>query len=191
LGLIVLLLVVVLGIATITGGDNASLSSLFLGTTPMTITSTAFAHNGTIPAQYTCDGENTSPPLAFTNVPEGAVSLVLTMDDPDIPQQVKDARGINVFDHWVVFNMPPDTTGIPEDAKPAGTEGANGTGSTGYTGPCPPKEYEPTEHRYSFKLYALDTELELAAGTLKADVEAAIADQILAKAELIGRYERP
>ncbi len=159
-------------------------------TTMLTLTSTAFEPNGSIPPKYTCDASppagGTIPPLSISGTPGGAKSLVLIMDDPDIPESVKQSRGIEVFDHWVVFNIPPETTLVAEGAEPAGVLGRNGAGRPGYTGPCPPDR----EPRYFFKLYALDTELTLPEGASKADVETAMEGHILAQTELIGRYER-
>jgi len=156
----------------------------------MQLLSSAFAHGKAIPSQYTCDAENISPPLSISDVPEGTKSLVLLMDDPDIPDAVKQSRGISVFDHWVVFNIPPDTELLEEGGVPPGIQGANDAGSSSYTGPCPPKEFEPREHRYFFTLYALDTTLGLSPGATKAEVEQAMDGHILAEKELVGRYER-
>ena len=154
------------------------------------LTSPAFEHNGKIPAQYTCDGDRElSPPLAISGAPEGTKSLVLIMDDPDIPQIAKDSYGIEVFDHWILFNIPSDTTEIPESGT-TGTAGANTRGDTQYTGPCPPPEHEPSEHRYIFTLYALDTSLNLPSGATKIEVLAALAPHLIEKTELIGRYSR-
>ncbi len=150
----------------------------------MEITSSAFAAGGAIPAQYTCDGKNISVPLAFSGVPAGAKSLALTMDDPDVPKNLKPD---GMFDHWVVFNMPPDTAGIAENSTPPGVQGSNGAGKAAYTGPCPPDR----EHRYFFKLYALDIMLDLPAGATKAQIEAAVQGHVLTQAELMGRYNRP
>ncbi len=143
----------------------------------MAISSSAFAHNETIPVLYTCDGADISPPLAISNVPEGTVSLALIVDDPDAP--------VGTWDHWVEFNIPVTGT-IAEDAGQIGTRGRNSWGSTGYGGPCPPSG----THRYFFKLYALDAELDLSAGATKRQVEAAMEGRILAQAELIGLYAR-
>lgn len=148
----------------------------------MDITSLAFSHNQTIPSKYTCDGENISPPLSFEGVPENAKSLVLLMDDPDVPA----AAGVRVWDHWVVFNIPPDTREIPAGQNPVGVLGSNTFGRQAYGGPCPPDR----EHRYFFKLYALDDVLPLPAGATKAEVEAAMQEHILEQAELIGLYAR-
>jgi len=156
----------------------------------LSLTSPAFEHNGTIPAKYTCDGDRElSPPLAIGGVPEGTKSLVLIMDDPDIPQIVKDSHGIEAFDHWALFNIPPETRKIPEGDS-VGTLGANTTGSASYTGPCPPSEHEPSEHRYIFKLYALGASLSLPAGATKEDILSALAPHLIEETELIGRYAR-
>ena len=150
----------------------------------MNISSSAFSENGLIPAKYACDGQNVNPPLEFSGVPAGAKSLALTMDDPDVPKNLLPS---GVFDHWVVFNMPPDPTGIGENSTPPGVQGSNGAGKSAYTGPCPPDR----EHRYFFKLYALDSMLDLPAGATKAQVKAAVQGHILGQAQLIGRYNRP
>jgi hypothetical protein len=143
-----------------------------------------------IPAKYTCDGDRElSPPLAIDGVPEAAKSLVLVMDDPDIPEVKKREFGLEAFDHWVLFNIPPKTREIPEGTA-AGTPGATTRGEPHYVGPCPPPEYEPREHRYFFRLYALDAPLPLPAGATKDEVLSALAPHLLAEAELVGRYSR-
>lgn len=144
----------------------------------MKITSPAFTHNESIPATYTCDGEDISPPLQVSDVPSEAKSLVLVMDDPDAPG--------GTWDHWVIFNIPPDTTAIPAGEEPPGVHGTGTTNNTNYHGPCPPD----TEHRYFFKLMALDITLTLPPGARKTAVEQAMQGHIMARAELVGRYER-
>lgn len=153
------------------------------GEANMKITSSVFENNGIIPAKYTCDGENISPPLQISGVPAGAKSLALIMDDPDVP---KNLRPDGMFDHWVVWNIPANTSVILEGVVPTGAVGKNTGGDARYTGPCPPDR----EHRYFFKLYVLDTMLSLAAGASKADLEKAMEGRVLAKAELMGRYAR-
>lgn len=150
----------------------------------MRLTSSVFENGGIIPARYTCDGENISPPLWLEAVPAAAKSLVLIMEDPDVPRQ---RRADGMWDHWVVFNMPPATAGIPEGEKPPGVLGTGTGGVTGYQGPCPPDR----EHRYFFKLLALDIGLDLPAGVTKRAVEQAMAGRVLVQAELMGRYKRP
>jgi len=158
--------------------------------TGLTLTSSAFENGGMIPAKYTCDGDRElSPPLAISGVPEAAQALVLIMDDPDIPEVKKKEYGISAFDHWTLFNIPPQTREIPEGGT-KGTLGATTRGELKYVGPCPPPEYEPSEHRYIFKLYALIAPLELSAGATKEQVLDALAPLKLEETELIGRYSR-
>ena len=149
----------------------------------MQLTSPAFTHDSSIPARYTCDGDNVNPPLVIAGVPEQAVSLVLIMDDPDVPRHL---RADGMWDHWVVYNIPPGARAVAENAEPPGVPGLGTAGNRTYYGPCPPDR----EHRYFFKLFALDCELELAAGASKDQVEEAMAGHILAQAELMGRYDR-
>jgi hypothetical protein len=150
------------------------------------ITSNAFKNNGLIPAKYTCDGNNMNPPLNIEGAPKEAATLVLIMDDPDIPQFVKEKFGIEVWDHWVVFNIPTNVTRISEGCNPPGILGKNTRNENVYTGPCPPDR----EHRYFFKVYALDTKLDIDKNSTKQDVERAMKDHIIAKGELIGLYKR-
>jgi len=147
--------------------------------------SDAFAQGDTIPVKYTCDGDDISPALTWNKPPDGTKEMVLICDDPDAP------RG--TWDHWVVYGIPPDTLGIPEDVQEGevvdgvGTQGINSGRKNGYNGPCPPKG---PVHRYFFKLYALDKNLDLKPGKVKAEVEKAMEGHILAKGELMGRYGR-
>ena len=152
----------------------------------MKLTSPAFSEGGKIPSKYTCDGQNINPALVFSNVSVKAKSLVLIMDDPDIPDFVKQKFSIQVWDHWVIFNLPPETKGMAEGKNPPGLLGRTTRGNNSYGGPCPPDR----EHRYFFKLYALDTELDLPEGATKVEVEKAMNGHILAEAKLMGRYER-
>ena len=144
----------------------------------MKLTSPAFAHNEAIPSEFTCDSSDLSPPLSISDVPSNAKSLVLISDDPDAP--------VGTWDHWIVLNIPPSTNEISKGTEPQGTPGKNSWGRTGYGGPCPPSG----THRYFFKLYALDIILNLPAGSTKKQIEAAMQNHILAKAELIGLYKR-
>jgi len=154
---------------------------------PMQLTSSAFNHNMSIPSKYTCDGDRTkNPPFSISDVPEEMKSLALIMNDPDVPKQI---RTDGVFDHWILFNIPAETTEILEGVS-VGTPGVNSSGKNLYTGPCPPPQYEPSEHRYIFKLYALDTMLNLQAGTTKKEVLDSMKGHVLAETELIGRYKR-
>jgi Raf kinase inhibitor-like YbhB/YbcL family protein len=145
----------------------------------ITITSTAFKEGDTIPRIYTCDDQNVSPPLSWSGVPQGSISLVLIMDDPDAPS--------GTFDHWILYNLPPDLTALSQDNHTIGTEGKNGFGRVGYGGPCPPRG---SNHRYMIKMYALDTDLVLKSGSTKAQVESAIQGHILAQGQLMVRYGR-
>jgi Raf kinase inhibitor-like YbhB/YbcL family protein len=150
----------------------------------LVLTSPAFSHQGEIPRKYTCKGENISPPLALQGVPSETKSLVLLMDDPDIPEAAKEKFNIRVWDHWIVFNILPTTRVIPEGKNPVGVLGKNTRGNLGYGGPCPPDR----EHRYFFKLYALSQMLSLPEGSTKQSVEEAMEGLILAQTELIGRF---
>lgn len=150
----------------------------------MKLTSNAFEHGGKIPSKHTCDGENVSPPLSISDVPSGAKSLALIMDDPDVPKSVREDQ---MWDHWIVFNIPPDLKEIEEGEEPRG--GVHGLGTNGneeYFGPCPPDR----EHRYFLKLYALDAELDLPPRSSKKQVETAMEGHILERTELMGKYER-
>ncbi len=150
------------------------------------ITSPAFADGAEIPKKYTCEGEDVSPALAFSGVPEGTVSLVLIVDDPDAPDPKAPKM---TYVHWVLFDLPPDTTEIIEgivDLPNATKSGLNDLKRTGYGGPCPPIG----RHRYFFKLYALDTKLEGLSGATKTDVVAAMEGHVLAEAQLVGTYQK-
>lgn len=149
----------------------------------MKLTSPAFQQGGKIPPLYSCQGDNISPPLDISSVPTQAKSLVLIMDDPDVPSYV---RKDGMYVHWVVYNIAPTTVKIEENATPFGTLGKNTEGEMSYTGPCPPDR----EHRYFFKLYAIDKLLDLPAGATKEDVLKAIEGSILASCELMGRFEK-
>ncbi len=147
----------------------------------MDLMSHAFAEGQAIPRQYTCDGEDISPELSWRNVPEGTQSFVLIVDDPDAPN--------GTWDHWLLYNIPSDIRGLAEAIKklPAGTQvGKNSWGRTDYGGPCPPDR----EHRYVFKLYALDTVLKLPDGADKKQIETMMMGHILAETSLMGRYDR-
>ena len=154
----------------------------------LVITSAAFAPNGEIPTRYTCDGDDVSPPLSWNGVPEAAKSLVLIVDDPDAPDP---AAPKMTWVHWVLYNLPPDDTDLPEgvssvDLHPGTREGLNDWQRTGYGGPCPPIG----SHRYFHKLYALDVQLPDLNNPTKRELEQAMADHILDQAELIGTYQR-
>ncbi len=158
------------------------------GNMTLTLKSNAFDNGDVIPSKYTCEGEDISPPLVWAGVPETARSLVLIVDDPDAPDPKAPKM---TWVHWVLYNIPPDVSGLPEDimsAKlPPGTEeGLNDWNRTGYGGPCPPIG----RHRYFHKLYALDMVLEGMNTPTKAKVEAAMKGHIIAQTELVGTYQK-
>ena len=148
------------------------------------ITSAAFSEAGMIPKPCTCDGADVSPDLSWTGVPDETKSLALICDDPDAP--------VGTWVHWVLFNIPPEETGLPGEISNAATlsngakHGTNDFRNLGYGGPCPPGG----THRYYFKLYALDTLLDLDSGATKAQVEDAMQGHILAQGQLMGKYQR-
>lgn len=142
----------------------------------MKVTSPSFKNNQNIPCKYTCQGEDVNPSLEFSDLPEGTKSLSLIIDDPDAPN--------GTFVHWVLFNMP-IVEKINENSS-EGIEGINSSGEIGYMGPCPPSGI----HRYFFKLYALDSFLDLKKGCKKQDVEKKMKGHVLAQAELIGLYKK-
>jgi Raf kinase inhibitor-like YbhB/YbcL family protein len=155
---------------------------------PISITSSSFPHNGVIPTRHTCEGHDTSPELLWTDVPADTKSLALIVDDPDAPDPAAPKR---VYVHWVLYNIPATSSGLPEGVAtedlPAGTqEGLNDWQRTGYGGPCPPIG----NHRYFFKLYALDTVLPDLKQPTKAKLEEAMRGHVIATTELIGRYQK-
>jgi Raf kinase inhibitor-like YbhB/YbcL family protein len=139
----------------------------------------AFENAQAIASRHSCDGEDVSPPLRWSNVPQGTRSLALIVDDPDAPG--------GVFTHWLAWGLDPAAEGLAE-GESAPREGENDFGTAGYRGPCPPPGHG--QHRYVFRLYALDAEPELAAGAAKAELERAIEGHVLTTAELVGTYER-
>lgn len=152
-----------------------------------TLTSTAFQHNGTIPKRFTCDGEDISPDLHWSHLPSDTKSLALIVDDPDAPDP---AAPKMVFVHWVLYNIPPELDGLPENLTennlPSGArEGVNDFNKKGYGGPCPPSG----RHRYFHKLYALDRVLPDLSEPSKDELLQTMTDHILEQAELIGTYE--
>lgn len=140
---------------------------------------TVFANNEYIPSKYTCDGEDAAPELTIEEVPQNAKSLALIVDDPDAP--------MGTWVHWILFNIPVDTTKIDYYNLPEGSKmGMNDFGKVGWGGPCPPNGV----HRYFFKLYAVDKTIDLLPGAKKSQVEKEIKDHVIEKAELIGLYKR-
>lgn len=173
----------VLGFAACAAQEEAPPASVEESPMSIELSSPAFADGDAIPAKYSCDGEDVSPPLQWRNVPQGAQSLALIMDDPDAP------RGTWV--HWVLYDIPPETGELPEnvapdDFLPGGSQGNSSWNRIGYGGPCPPGG----SHRYFFKLYALDALLNLDPGATKEQLLAAMEGHILAQGELMGTYAR-
>jgi Raf kinase inhibitor-like YbhB/YbcL family protein len=148
------------------------------------ITSPAFQDGEAIPRQYTCDGDNISPPLSWETVPAGTKSIALIADDPDAPG--------GTFVHWVLYDLPADLEGLPEDLPAdkmfpiGGEQGINSTNNLGYMGPCPPSG----THRYFFKVYALDEKTNLPAGETKSRLLEAMEGHILAQGQIMGKYRR-
>ena len=154
----------------------------------LTVTSSAFDDGGEIPRKYTCQGQDVSPALAWSGVPDGTKSLALIMDDPDAPDP---AAPKMTWVHWVLYNMPPDTAelleGMAASQLPPGTkEGVNDWNRTGYGGPCPPIG----RHRYYHKLYALDVQLPDLGKPTKGKLQKAMKDHVLAETMLMGTYEK-
>lgn len=176
-----------LGYASEKGFHNANMRKGDV-TMTLTITSPAFSHDGKIPIRYTCDGEDVSPALEWSGIPEGTKSIVLIVDDPDAPDP---AAPKMTWVHWVLYNIPPGAPGLPEGVRPndlpEGTkEGLNDWKRTGYGGPCPPIG----RHRYFHKLYALDIVLPDLGRPTKGELEKAMVGHIISKAELVGTYRR-
>lgn len=150
----------------------------------MELKSSSFNHEGTIPAKYTCDGQNLSPPLSWSSAPDQTKSFALICDDPDAP--------VGLWVHWVIFDIPATVHSLPENVSRKeeiaglGKNGKNTSRRWGYDGPCPPDG----THRYYFKLYALDTVLNLKAGLTREELLNAMRGHILAEAQLMGRYKR-
>jgi Raf kinase inhibitor-like YbhB/YbcL family protein len=160
---------VAIGLATAIGAGGGK----------MKITTTVFQEGGNIPSKFTCDGADANPPLRFEGVPAEAKSLALIVDDPDAPG--------GLFTHWLVWNIDPKTTAVEENGAPSNSvQGKNDFGKSGYGGPCPPSG----THRYFFKIFALDRQLDLAAGSKRAQLDAQMRGHIIAQGELMGRYSR-
>ncbi|MGR3320002.1 MAG: YbhB/YbcL family Raf kinase inhibitor-like protein [Candidatus Anammoxibacter sp.] len=150
----------------------------------ITVESSAFKEGGMVPGKYTCDGADISPPLSWSGLPGGTQSIALISDDPDAP--------MGTWVHWVLYDLPPDITNLPEDVptkktlENGGKQGTNDFGRIGYGGPCPPGG----THRYFFKIYALDKELNLETGATKAQLLKEMKGHILAEGQLMGKYSR-
>lgn len=188
-----LLWIAIVGIVLLCISVVAAKTSLLSGTResiamPMVIGSPSFEQNGAIPTRYTCDGLNISPPLTWTGVPEGAKSLALIVDDPDVPNPEVPKK---TWVHWVLYNIPPDSNGLPEsvaaEGLPPGTlQGLNDWLNTHYQGPCQPAG----RHRYVFQLYALDILLPDLDHPTMVKLEKAMQGHVLARSQFIGLYQR-
>ncbi len=182
---------------TPSAGDTSSLSASEPAATDteprsstmtLKVTSSAFQQGGSLPAKYTCEGQDVSPPLAWSGAPGNIKSYALIVDDPDAPDPAKPQR---VYVHWVLYNVPASSTSLPENASKSGlpkgaVQGKNDWGKAEYGGPCPPIG----RHRYFFKLYALDTTLAGLSSPAKADLEKAMKGHVLDSGELMGTYQK-
>jgi len=153
----------------------------------MELKSTSFENNGEIPSKYTCEGENISPGLEISGVSENAKSLALIVLDIDVPEEFQKKLNIKNWDQWILFNISPTTTSIPEgNGNSAGIHGNNTSGKASYDPICP-----PSKHRYVFTIYALDIEkLDLSEGSTREELEKSMEGHVLEKAELTGTYEK-
>jgi Raf kinase inhibitor-like YbhB/YbcL family protein len=156
----------------------AAMASFAAGGDKMKITSSALQEGANIPSKFTCDGADTSPPLQIADIPSEAKSLVLVVDDTDAPG--------GLFTHWTIWNIPPQTGAVEEGSAPNGVHGTNDFGKSGYGGPCPPSG----THRYYFKIFALDRELDLPFGAKRGQLDVAMKGHVVAQGELMGRYSR-
>ena len=156
----------------------AAMASFAAGGAKMKITSSAFQEGTNIPSKFTCDGADTSPPLQIADIPSEAKGLALIVDDPDASS--------GLFTHWTVWNIPPQTSAVGGGSAPQGVQGTNDFGKSGYGGPCPPSG----THRYCFKIFALDRELDLPSGAKRGQVDAAMKGHVVGQGELMGRYYR-
>lgn len=174
IGLILVLSLIIGGVYYFFG-KNLGVDNTYVNKSKISVSSSEFTNGGMIPTRFSCNGDNVNPPLIFDRVPGDAKSLVLIMDDPD--------AGTTAFNHWLVFNINPSTLNIEEAKTPDALEGTNDFGELKYMGPCP-----TGTHKYSFKVYALDTTLALEEGAKRTDIESAMKGHILAQGELVGTY---
>jgi Raf kinase inhibitor-like YbhB/YbcL family protein len=172
-------------LAAACGGDDGSAGIAIDAPFSMTVASDAFAEGASIPPEFTCDGDNVSPPLRWDGAPEGAKAFVLIVDDPDAPG--------GTFDHWLVYDIPPGIASLEQAASPGGAlpagarQGRNGFGKSGYGGPCPPKG---GPHHYVFRIFAVDAPLGLEAGARSRQLLEAMQGHVLAQGQLVGLYQR-
>ena len=166
-------LAILIALALALTGASASLAA----EQGITVTSSAFQEGGNIPAQFTCKGSNANPPLRIASVPANAKGLAIAVTDPDAPG--------GRFTHWLVWNIDPKTSAIAEKSVPAGAvQGTNDFGKPGYGGPCPPSG----THRYYFRVFALDSDIQLKSGAKMAEFEKAIAGHVIGRGQLMGRF---
>ncbi|HEY4512237.1 MAG TPA: YbhB/YbcL family Raf kinase inhibitor-like protein [Candidatus Paceibacterota bacterium] len=180
-GLFVVVFVIIVALAVfLLWRPNTAMSPIITKDirTMLTLTSPTFQNNEMMPSKYTCDGSDILPPLEISGVPEDTKTLAVIVDDPDAPN--------GDWVHWIKWNIPVDTTTILEGEEPVGISGKGTSGNPSYMGPCPPSG----THHYHFKLYALDTILDLKSGSSKADLEKAMKEHIIEQTELIGLYSR-
>jgi Raf kinase inhibitor-like YbhB/YbcL family protein len=144
----------------------------------LNVSSSAFENEGIIPSEFTCDGQDLLPPLSITNVPKNAKTLSIIMDDPDAP--------MGTFTHWIAWNIPPNKTQFTRGEKFDFAQGRTSFGTSEYGGPCPPSG----THRYFFKIYALDTKLDLKQGSGVKELQSAMSGHVVAEAVLMGKYSR-
>jgi Raf kinase inhibitor-like YbhB/YbcL family protein len=172
-----------LGVFGVSGVPGRAAANL-----PMQLTSTKFLQGAEIPVEYTCDGQSLSPPLSWSDVPQGSKSFALIVDDPDAPDPKAPKKDVI---HWVIYDLPAPTRGLSEgvqgDDLPTGAmQGTNDMGKVGYSGPCPPVG----RHRYVFGLYALDTVITGLQAPTKLELDRAMSGHVVARAELVGTYEK-
>lgn len=181
-------------------GNQPQLAPVIINTDPMQITSPEFLNNKLIPSKYTCDGDGVNPPLSFADVPKQAVTLALVVDDPDASsftsnsakatsdfQNATEDKPKGTWVHWLVWNMAPTLESISENSVPQGViQGQGSSGQNVYGSPCPPSG----QHRYFFKLYALDTKLTIPSYSTSVDLEKAMEGHIISQAQLIGLYQK-
>jgi Raf kinase inhibitor-like YbhB/YbcL family protein len=168
------------------GANSVSIGDANEPQVKLTLSSSAFAAHGAMPSKYSCEGQNVSPPLAWSGAPPATKSFALIVQDPDAPDP---AAPTKVVTHWVVYDLPASTTAIAEggaDLPTSARQGKNEKGEPNYMGPCPPKG----SHRYFFKLYAIDSVLPALDGSKEKEIEQAIQGHVVGSGELVGTYQK-
>lgn len=177
--IILIILVLVVSFVFVKKQENRQKQAVTTSVNIMKILSPVFTNNQAIPIKYSCDGANVNPPLTFSEIPANTKSLALIVDDPDAP--------VGTFTHWLMWNIDPKTAEVKENSVPGGAiQGKNSAGTNNWISPCPPSG----QHRYYFKVYALDTSLNLASGSDRQALENAMKGHIVATGELMGVYKR-